>query len=160
MTREEPKSVSRWTPFADEFFQPEGLFRELGAPFGRLVRHLGDPAAVRSGARAGFLAPALDVTESADGYVVTVELPGVNKDDVSVEIHDNVLTVRGEKRSEHEEDKDKKHWVERTYGAFSRSIRLPEGVGEKDLKASFKDGVLQIEIPKAEETKPRTVSIK
>ncbi len=86
MTREEPRAVTRWSPFADEFFEPEGLFRGLGMPFGRLACHFGDLVPVRGGARAGVLAPALNVTEKDDDYVVTVELPGVSKDDVSVAI--------------------------------------------------------------------------
>lgn len=149
---------ARWTPFAEEFFQPEGLLREF--PFSRLARR-GDPGkSVFAGEVAGMLAPAIDVTETDDGYLVTVELPGVNKDDISVEIHEDVLSIRGEKRSEHEEKKGKRHWVERSYGGFSRSVRLPAGITEKDLKASFESGVLRVEIPKVEESKPRTVSIK
>jgi HSP20 family protein len=73
---------------------------------------------------------------------------------------ENVLSIRGEKKSEREEKKDKTHWLERTYGSFSRSFTLPPSAVSEQLRASFKDGVLSIEIPKKEETKPRQISIK
>lgn len=154
MTDQSRKAVTRWTPFADEFFHPEGILR--GSPFSRLVRQF-EPA---TGEATGMLSPAVDVRETEESYVVTAELPGVDKDDISVEIHDDVLSIRGEKRSEREGEKDKRHWVERSYGAFSRSIRVPSGLDDSNLKASFKDGVLTIEIPKPEERKPRTVTIR
>ena len=156
MTDQERRAVTRWTPFADEFFHPEGVFRDFRHPFSRLTRQV-EPA---PGDSTGMLAPAIDVTETKDSYVVTAELPGVEKDDISLEIHDDVLSIRGEKRSEREGEKDKRHWVERSYGAFRRSIRVPAGFQESDLHASFKDGVLRVEIPKPEERKPRTVAIK
>jgi HSP20 family protein len=155
MTEQDRRQVTRWTPFADEFFSPEGRFRDLRFPFSRLARQV-EP----SGEASGMLAPAIDVTESEDKYVVTAELPGVGKDDISLEVHDDTLSIRGEKRSEREGEKDKRHWVERSYGAFRRSIRIPTGLQQSDLAASFKDGVLRVEIPKPEERKPRTVSIK
>lgn len=156
MADQERRALTRWTPFADEFFHPEGVLRDLGLPYSRLVRQV-DPASNEAG---GMLTPAIDVTETDDSYVVTAELPGVEKDDISLEVHDDVLSIRGEKRSEREGEKGKRHWVERSYGAFRRSIRVPTGISDRDLQASFKDGVLKVEIPKPEERKPRTVSIK
>ena len=99
-------------------------------------------------------APAMDIAESDGGYAV----PGASKDDVSVECHDNVLTVKGEKRDEREEKDEHRHYVERSYGSFTRSFRLPADASN-DIKAGFRDGVLTIEVAKREEKKPRVVSI-
>ncbi len=103
-------------------------------------------------------APPIDIAESADGYTITVELPGTKKEDVAVECHDNLLTIKGEKRTEREADDEHRHYVERSYGSFNRSVRLPQDASG-DIKARFGDGVLTIEIPKAEERKPRSVPI-
>ena len=138
------RDVSLWNPFGEEFFSPERFFREWTSPSQRSAR----------------LAPAVDVSEDEKGYSITVELAGVKKEDVTVEVHENVLSIRGEKKSEREEKKDKTHWIERTYGSFSRSFTLPPSAVSEELKASFKDGVLSIEIPKKEEVKPRQISIK
>jgi len=102
--------------------------------------------------------PAVDVAENDDSYVVTVELAGADKDDVTVECHDNMLTVKGEKRDEREEKDEHRHYVERSYGSFMRSFRMPANASE-DIKATFKDGVLTIDVKKVEEKKPRVVSI-
>ena len=102
--------------------------------------------------------PAVNVTEGDDSYVVTVELAGANKDDVTVECHDNVLTVKGEKRDEREEKDEHRHYVERSYGSFTRSFRMPSNASD-DIKASFKDGVLTVDVKKVEEQKPKVVTI-
>ena len=145
MAKENPRQdISLWNPFGEEFFSPERFFREWTAPTQRASR----------------LAPAVDVSEDANAYHVTVELAGVKKEDVTVEMNENVLSIRGEKKSEREEKKDKTHWVERSYGSFSRSFTLPPTAVSAELKAAFKDGVLTIEIPKQEEVKPRQIAIK
>lgn len=104
------------------------------------------------------LSPAVDVRENPDGYVVTVELAGAKKDDVTVECHDNVLTVKGEKKDEREEKDEHRHYVERSYGSFTRSFRMPSDASD-DIKATFKDGVLTIDVRKHEEKKPKVVAI-
>jgi len=145
VAKESPtREISLWNPFGEEFFSPERFFREWTAPTQRAAR----------------LAPAVDVSEDETAYTITVELAGVKKEDVSVEVHENVLSIRGEKKSEREEKKDKTHWVERTFGSFSRSFTLPASAVTDEMKATFKDGVLSIEIPKKEEVKPRQISIK
>ena len=110
-------------------------------------------------ARRGWV-PALDVHETDDEYAVTVELPGARKEDITVEFNEGVLTVRGEKKSEREEKDEKRRFVERRYGTFSRSFSLPPDADGDRIEASFKDGVLTLTIPKTEAAKPRTVSIK
>jgi len=84
----------------------------------------------------------------------------VRKEDVTVELHEDVLTIRGEKKSEREEKKDRSHWIERSYGSFSRSFTLPANAVAEEMKATFKDGVLSVEIPKKEAAKARQIAIK
>jgi HSP20 family protein len=105
-------------------------------------------------------APAIDVSENDGQYTITVELPGGTRDDVQVELHDGVLSIRGEKKNEREEKKEHRRYVERTYGSFSRSFQLPANVDATRLEASFKDGVLTITVPKTEEAKPKTIAVK
>jgi HSP20 family protein len=155
MAEEDEKKVTRWDPFRDlDLFEGWGRRRE---PF-RFPRLLDDLFGERS--LGGALAPAMDVSESDDQYAITLEVPGVAKDDVTVEVHENVMTIRGEKKSEREEKKEKSRWIERRYGSFSRSFTLPSNADPERVKAAFKDGVLTIEIAKVEESKPKVISIK
>ncbi len=102
----------------------------------------------------------LNVTEKEDAYVMKVELPGVSKDDVKITLKENLLTIHGEKKREKEE-KDKSYFrSERVYGSFERTFTLPSLVKGEKIEANFKDGVLTIEIPKAEEVKPKEIQIK
>ena len=147
---------SLWDPFEElDLFRGWSPFRELAnRGFGR---RLGEALAAGGAAR---LLPAVDIHEGDDQYVVTVEIPGAGKDDVTIETDDNVLTIRGEKRSEREEKKEQARWVERSYGSFSRSFTLPANVAADRIKAAFQDGVLTITLPKTEEKKPKVISIK
>jgi HSP20 family protein len=103
--------------------------------------------------------PAMDLVETEDRFVLRADLPGLGEDDVHIEVEDNVLTVSGERRSEHEERKEGYHRVERAYGSFSRSLTLPEGVDPEQVEAHFDRGVLEVRIPKPERRKPRRVAI-
>jgi HSP20 family protein len=155
----EPKEVVRWDPFAElEAWEPlrDWPFREFGSS--RLARMMEDMFGRPT--RRGRLFPAIDVTEDDGSYVVSVELPGAKKEDVTIECEDNVLTIRGEKKSEREEKKEKGRYLERSYGAFSRSFTLPSNADADRIQASFKDGVLTVTIAKTEETKPKVISIK
>jgi HSP20 family protein len=138
---------SELDPLRDFFEQPLRLTRFFDRPQGGAI------------ASAGGWAPALDINETKDGYVVSIELPGTRKEDISVECQDNLLTIRGQKKSEREGHEGAHvHYTERTFGSFSRTVRLPaDSTG--DAKASFRDGVLTIDIPKTEERKPRSVAI-
>jgi HSP20 family protein len=104
--------------------------------------------------------PALDISDDDEQYSITVELPGGKKDDVHVEVHDDTLTIRGEKKSEREEKKEQRRYVERSYGTFSRSFSLPSDADAEHIDASFKDGVLTIRLPKTEAKKPRAIAVK
>jgi HSP20 family protein len=108
----------------------------------------------------GDWAPALDAFEDKDKYVVSVEIPGMKKEDINVTVHDGVLTVSGERNSEKDVKDGTVHRTERFYGKFSRSVSLPSAVKADKVAASYRDGVLTVEIPKAEEAKPRQIDIK
>ncbi len=103
--------------------------------------------------------PAMDLVETEDDFILRADLPGLSEEDVNVELEDNVLTISGERKSEHEERKEGYYRVERASGAFSRSLTLPEGVDAGGIKASFDKGVLEVRIPRPEERKPRKVAI-
>lgn len=104
-------------------------------------------------------APSIDVAETDEEIVVTAELPGVKQDEVDITITDDVLTLKGEKKEEKEVKEKNYHRVERSYGSFQRSISLPTGVKSDEAKAAYKDGVLHITVPKAEEAKPKQIKI-
>jgi HSP20 family protein len=103
--------------------------------------------------------PAMDVVETEDHFVLRADLPGLSESDVNIELEDNVLTVAGERRSEHEQRSEGYYRVERAFGSFSRSLTLPEGVDAEAIQASFANGVLEVRIPKPEQQKPRKVQI-
>ena len=103
--------------------------------------------------------PPMDLVEDDEHFVVRADLPGVEEKDVSVELEDNVLTISGERKSDTEQRKEGYYRIERAYGAFSRSLTLPEGIDAEGIKASFANGVLEVRIPKPEERKPRKVAI-
>jgi HSP20 family protein len=103
--------------------------------------------------------PAMDVVEADGHYVLRADLPGLAENDVNIEVDDNVLTISGERKSEHEQKGEGYHRVERSFGSFRRSLRLPEGVDADSIQASFNSGVLEVQIPKPEQAKPRKVQI-
>ena len=108
----------------------------------------------------GELAFPLDVSEKDDAFLITAELPGVKKDDINVTLENGVLTVSAEMKAEHEE-KEGERVVrqERRYGKYVRSLRLGTQIDEKAIKAHYKDGVLGLTLPKAEEVKPKKISV-
>lgn len=109
---------------------------------------------------AGAFSPALDVEESEDGFTLHVELPSVAPEDVDVSIEENVLTIAGERRFYDEKDAEGFRRIERHFGRFHRSVRLPDRVDPDAVKATARDGLLTIVVPKAEEAKPRRIEVK
>jgi HSP20 family protein len=103
--------------------------------------------------------PAMDLVETEEHYVLTADLPGLSQEDISLEFDGDVLTLSGERKSEHTERKEGFHRLERATGAFSRSLTLPEGVDPDAVTATFDKGVLEVRIPKPEQRKPKKVSI-
>jgi HSP20 family protein len=101
----------------------------------------------------------MDLVETDEHFVLKADLPGLSDEDVHIDVADDVLTVSGERRSEHEDKRDGYLRVERSYGSFRRSLTLPEGVDADAVSASFERGVLEVRIPKPEQRKPRRVAI-
>ena len=103
--------------------------------------------------------PAMDLVETGDHFVLKADLPGMTESDVNIELENNVLTVSGERRTEHEDQQAGYYRLERATGAFSRSLTLPEGIDPDAVSATFDNGVLEVRIPKPAEAKPRRVQI-
>jgi HSP20 family protein len=103
--------------------------------------------------------PAMDLVESGEHFVLRADLPGMGEDDVNIEFEDGTLTVSGERKAEHEDGNEGFHRVERSFGSFSRSLTLPQGIDPEAVTASFDRGVLEIRIPKPEQRKPRKIAI-
>ncbi len=98
-------------------------------------------------------APSIDLQETENAYVVRAEMPGIDPKDVDISVHNGVLDVKGEKKEEKESGETGSRWTERLYGAFHRRIPLDQEIKEDEVKASYKDGILRIEMPKAEKAK-------
>jgi HSP20 family protein len=147
----ERRNLARWNPFED-----------LGWWFPSVSRASDADQLEDFWGRRGRLefSPATDITEDDGHYVVSAELPGMQRSDVSVELHDGVLTIHGEKKSEREEKAEKRRYVERSFGAFHRAFTLPSDVDEAKVEASFKDGVLTVTLAKCEARKPRAIDVK
>ncbi|MDQ6972919.1 MAG: Hsp20/alpha crystallin family protein, partial [Mariprofundaceae bacterium] len=107
----------------------------------------------------GQWAPSVDIRETEDALLVQAELPGIDKKDVKVEVHDGVLTLSGERRYEKDVKEENVHRVERAYGSFSRSFSLPSEIDGEKVEAHMKDGVLEVRLPKRENVRPRAVEI-
>src|SRR5215211_1441903 len=144
-------TIVRWEPL-----------RELTSLQSEMNRLFNTAFDTPSGASAPVLrrwVPAMDLVESGDHFVLRADLPGMSEEDVQIELEDGTLTVSGERKDEHEERQEGFHRVERSFGAFSRSLTLPKGVDADAVSAKFDRGVLEIRIPKPEERKPRRISI-
>lgn len=148
--------VSRMTDEMDEMF--DRVFRDFGmAPRVRMSSGLFGPSM-----REGIWAPRIEAVQNGDRFVVRADLPGLKKDDVQVELGENALTIRGERREKHEQEREGYFHSEREYGQFYRTIPLPEGVIAESAQASFRNGVLEISMqaPPAEATRGRRLEIK
>jgi HSP20 family protein len=105
-------------------------------------------------------APAVDLYEDKDNVVVKVELPGIDKDNIEVNLTDHTLTIKGEKKKEEEVKEENYYRSERTYGSFVRALDLPRAVQGDKVKAAFKNGILEVRIPKTEEVKAKEIKVK
>ena len=135
--------------------------REMEDIHDRYTRAMGQP---RTGSQeviaTGDWAPRVDIAETDKAFEIKAEIPEVNKEDVKVSVHNGVLTIQGERKQEKEEKGKRYHRIERYYGSFTRSFTLPDNVDETKISASFKDGVLNLQIQKTEEVKPKSIEIK
>ncbi|HZS04223.1 MAG TPA: Hsp20/alpha crystallin family protein [Blastocatellia bacterium] len=153
MARREPFGISSWVGdpflmmnrFAEEV---DRIFENFGMGRGALSTRFGQfPARGTGGTSQTLWSPQVEMFEREGKLHVRADLPGMNKDDVKVEITDGGLTIQGERRSEHKEDREGFYRSERSYGSFFRTIPLPEGVNAGNAQASFRDGVLEITMP-------------
>jgi HSP20 family protein len=138
-------------------------FRELEDMSSRLNRIFGRPA-LRTGTDNEMMAvadwmPSVDISETDTAYLIKGEIPGVKKEDVKVTIQDGMLTIQGERKQEKEEKGKKFHRVECSYGSFVRSFRVPDDADEAAVKAEFKDGMLNVTLPKSEKAKPKSINV-
>jgi HSP20 family protein len=152
---------TQWYPFEDLRSAQDELNQNQ---MNSLLAHALGLHGQRQGAAVGdsspAWAPALDISERKDAYLVTVELPGVKLDDLQITLEDSLLTIQGERHVTNDTSEQQYHRIERRYGAFRRSITLPAHVMADTVEASFEDGVLQILVPKAEEAKPKRIQVR
>ena len=152
LTRWEP--LTRWSPWKEL----EDMEKRLSTLFGRA------PVATDGEKKeAIFVAqwsPLVDITEDDKEYVVKAEIPEMKKEDIKINVHDDVLTVSGERRYEKEEKGKKFHRVERAYGSFMRSFALPEDADGSKISAEYKDGMLKVHLPKSEQAKKKAIEVK
>jgi HSP20 family protein len=138
-------------------------WREIEDMFDRYTRAIGAPRRAGGGGEVATIAdwsPQVDIAETPQEFTIKAELPEINKDDVKVTIDNGVLTLQGERKREVEQKDKKFHRIERFYGSFSRSFSLPDNVDANAAKATFKDGVLSLQIPKVAEVKPKGIEVK
>lgn len=138
-------------------------FRELEEVSNRLNRIFGRTP-VRTESNNEMLAvadwmPSVDISETDAAYLIKGEIPGVKKEDVKVTIEDGMLTIQGERRQEKEEKGKKFHRVECSYGSFVRSFRVPDDADDSNVKAEFKDGMLNVTLPKSAKAKPKAINV-
>ena len=147
-------ALVRWKDRCD--LRPWGALRDFEDEFGRLfgnwTRELDRPAASWS--------PPVDVKETADAYTIEADLPGISKEDVKLTVLDDALTIKGERKSEKETTESGYQRVERRYGSFQRSFRIPGGIDPGRVTAHFDNGVLRVTLPKREESKPKQIEVK
>ena len=144
-------ALVRWEPVRE--------LSSLQNDMNRLFNTFFDTTTRAKGASPRRWVPAMDVVETDEHFVLKADLPGLSEDDVRIDVDGDVLTVSGERKSEHEDKREGYVRVERSYGTFRRSLTLPEGVEADAVSATFENGVLEIRIPKPEQRKPRRVAI-
>jgi HSP20 family protein len=157
-------TMTRWDPFQDlRSAQDEMAQMSPMSPMSPMLAHaLGLHGQQQGSGRATTTAwaPALDISERKDAYLVTVELPGVEVDDLQITLEDGLLTIQGERHFAHDSSEQQFHRVERHYGAFRRSITLPAHVMADGIEATVDNGVLQIMVPKMEEATPKRIQVR
>ena len=144
--------IRRNDPFRDLFSLQDQLFRTFDAAYRGAGRE-------EEQSMVATWSPLVDVFEDAEGITLKAELPEVDVKDVEIQVEGNTLTLKGERKLEHEEKRDGYHRIERTYGSFARTFTLPNTVDVEHITAESKDGVLRLFLPKKAETKPRQIKV-
>jgi HSP20 family protein len=146
-------ALVRWDPF-----------QELEEVSDRLNRMFARPATRTANGKETMIVadwtPSVDISETEGEYQIKAEIPDVKKEDVKVTLEDGVLTIQGQRKYEKEEKGKKFHRIERSYGSFVRTFSLPDVIDEEKVKAEFKDGVLNLHLPKSEKAKPKAIEVK
>ncbi len=144
-------NLAKWDPFKEL----EDVSTRLNRIFGRPLARMGADEMMSM----ADWTPSADISETDTEYLIKAEIPGVKKEDVKVTIQDGVLTIQGERKMEKEEKDKKYHRIERSYGSFTRSFRLPDDADESAVKAEFKDGLLNVTLTKSAKAKPKSVNV-
>ncbi len=144
-------SLIRWSPIRDLL----SIQEEMNKLFDERLDKFSGPSDIQN----KMWEPLVDIYEEQDKFVIKAEVPEVNKEDIEINLENNVLTLKGERKFEKEDKKENYHRAERYYGMFQRSFTLPATVKQEDIKASLDKGVLTVEIPKKEEVKPKKIEI-
>ena len=149
-------SLTRWNP-AKELLNFE---REMGKLFNLFDTRRGIAQEANEKLENAVWMPLTDIVEDKDKYILSLDLPGIKKEDVKIAFTNGQLTISGERKQENETKDAKYHRIERSYGAYYRSFTLPEKIKESEISAEFENGMLKIEVPKSEEVKPKEIEIK
>ena len=154
-------AVQRWRPFMSvEEWEPFRGMSDIQGEVNRIFdTFLGRPSVSGAGSAVRMWAPVLDMHETKDEVVLNFELPGVSDKDVSLSITGDLLTLKGERTANQEFKDENAYRAERVYGKFERSVELPMPVQADKVKATYRDGVLEVKLPKAEEVKPKAIKI-
>ena len=144
-------TLVRWDPFQDLSILQNRMNRLFGDTFSQATTG-------EDGSQSW--SPTVDIFERGDDLVLRAEVPGVGKDDLALKVEGNTLTLRGERKRDESVSDESYHRIERHYGAFTRSFTLPSSVDASGIQATFKDGVLDVVLPKAEDAKPRRIEVK
>jgi HSP20 family protein len=142
------KKMKVWEPFRDLVSMRDDMDRLFETFFGTQPQSMGD-----------FWRPAIDIEENNGNLMVRAEIPGMTKEDIKVSVQEDLLTISGERKQENETKDKTYHRIERCYGKFRRMIRLPAQVDADKVKASYKDGVLKVTLPKPESLKPKHIDV-
>ncbi len=144
-------NLPRWNPFAE--------FEDILNRYNRTIGIPGTSTQDKEVLSKTDWAPAVDITETKDAYLIKAEIPGLKREDVKVAVDDRVLTISGERQVEKEEKDRKHHRIERVYGSFARSFALPDNVDDEHIRAEYKDGILTLTLTKHEKAKPKAIEV-
>lgn len=149
-------AIVRWDPFRDVMTLQDRMNRLFDQALSKTrIDRVDD----EEGLNTSTWVPAVDIFETADSVVVKAELPGVSRENIDIQVRDNTLTLKGERKFEREIQDENYLRIERSYGAFHRAFSLPTVIRQDKVKAALRDGVLEVTLPKAEEAKPKQVKI-
>lgn len=138
---------------------PAGQLATLQSDMARMMNTFFGPSAFANGSATSTWLPPVDIAETDDALLLTFDLPGLEEDEIQLELDDNVLTVSGERQRKHELKQDDYFRYERRFGSFTRSVALPAGVSDDKIEATYENGVLEVRVPKPEEHKPKRIQV-